>query len=289
MTGSVRHQVVAGVDGSTDSLAAADEAAAEAAYRRLPLLLVCAYRSPPVRYQPTATHWRPRVEAERALVDALARVRDTHPQLPVTTEYGGDDLAETLLARSAGADLVVLSGVGCRGETGLLARSAATRVAARARCPVLVVRRGADAGPEPRGRRPVLVGVGASASASAAIGLAYEEAALRRVPLRAVHVWSAGGIDPEAGGDLGRYEEEARRLLADAVGTWSDKYPQVDVSCAPVYGPSARQVLIEESSGAGLVTVGCHGRNALAGALLGPVSRGLVHHAGCPVLVAPAA
>lgn len=291
MTGSARHRVVAGVDGSADSLAAADEAAEEAGYRGVALHLVCSYRPPPVHFQPDDTLWRLRVDAERVLSTALERVRGDHPELAVTAEYGEGDLAEALLARSWEADLVVLSGVGCRGETGLLGRSAATRVAAHARCPVLVVRHGVDDGVGRAGRRPILVGVDASASASTAIGLAYQEAALRGVPLRAVHVWSAGDIDVGTAfrGDLGRYEEEASQVLGDAVAVWSDKYPQVEVSCEPAYGLSVVHVLVEASAGAGLVAVGCHGRNALAGALLGSVSRGLVHHASCPVLVAPAA
>jgi nucleotide-binding universal stress UspA family protein len=48
---------------------------------------------------------------------------------------------------------------------------------------------------------------------------------------------------------------------------------------------SPAQVLIERAGGAGLVVVGSRGLGRVAGTLLGSVSRQLLHHTPCPVVV----
>jgi len=45
--------------------------------------------------------------------------------------------------------------------------------------------------------------------------------------------------------------------------------------------------LVGQFRGQGLLVVGSHGGNALAATLLGSVSRGVLHHATCPVTVVP--
>ncbi|MCP2356556.1 nucleotide-binding universal stress UspA family protein [Nonomuraea thailandensis] len=50
-------------------------------------------------------------------------------------------------------------------------------------------------------------------------------------------------------------------------------------------GPPRRIAHVSDPSRyvAGLLAVGSYGRGALGTALLGPVSRGVLHHARCPV------
>jgi nucleotide-binding universal stress UspA family protein len=84
-----------------------------------------------------------------------------------------------------------------------------------------------------------------------------------------------------------RYEEEARRVIADAIRVAEDTVREGDrpeigselVCAAPV------PTLVDLSKEAYMVVVGCRGESAPERILLGSVSTGLIHHAHCPVAV----
>src|SRR5690606_35030506 len=113
--------VVAGVDGSAASLAAADLAAAEAVLRGVPLELVHGFAAylapiggppdlPGVTTGPTIEELRS--AAERGLHDAASRVRDTYPDLPVVTRLRDGPPAAVLTTASGHAALLVVGGRG---------------------------------------------------------------------------------------------------------------------------------------------------------------------------------
>ncbi len=113
---------------------------------------------------------------------------------------------------------------------------------------------------------------------------------MRNIGLTVVHVsnppaaWTGAPIP--AAIDR-RHEEEARRVIADAIRVAEDSVregnrPEIDselVHAAPV------ATLIDLSEEAHMVVVGCRGQNTLERTLLGSVSTGLIHHARCPVAV----
>jgi nucleotide-binding universal stress UspA family protein len=139
----------------------------------------------------------------------------------------------------------------------------------------------------------IVVGIDGSPVSQQALAWAIAEGALRRTPVRAVHVWEyATELAPtalELGGptfasdlvDPGRQQEAAERLLAAAV---AEVEGSEGVELRSVEGEPA-DVLFEQSSEAELLVVGSHGHGALAGALLGSVSQAVTHRAACPVVV----
>ena len=133
----------------------------------------------------------------------------------------------------------------------------------------------------------IVVGVDGSASAQVALRWAVEEARLRSAELDVVHAWEYLGVVTVGYVAVDRAQmEEAATLLVEQVLEQAGAAKDDDVHPVVVEGPAAR-VLIDASEGAALLVVGSRGRGGLAGMLLGSVSRQVVHHARCPVVVVP--
>ena len=78
--------------------------------------------------------------------------------------------------------------------------------------------------------------------------------------------------------------ERLERLVADV------RESGVTCSSAEELGRSHTAIVERaHTAGAGLIVMGSHGRHGLTGALLGSVAEKVVNHAGCAVLVVPAA
>ena len=148
--------------------------------------------------------------------------------------------------------------------------------------------------------KAIVVGVDGSDASDAALRWAVEEARLRAAPLVAVYAWSfippqpigdPGMLAVPAGdlaGQLGAESGVAREALAESVSDALGDEPGVEVEQKLVEGDPG-DVLVAESHSAELVVVGSHGRSGLKAALLGSVSRHVVSHAACPVVVVKAA
>lgn len=137
----------------------------------------------------------------------------------------------------------------------------------------------------------VLVGVDGSPSSAAAVDWASRDAAMRGLPLTLVHVLGAPAVMtfPEAPIPPGYPEwqqEQGKRLLQDAfeiAGGQPGQRP-LRVAGETVLG-STLPTLVELSSRAAMVVVGCRGHGRLRRHLMGSVSSGLIRHAHCPVAV----
>ena len=137
--------------------------------------------------------------------------------------------------------------------------------------------------------RPIVVGADGSVFADAAIGWAARDAALRGTELVVVHAvspvagtWLAAPVpadvlDWQHGFAAGVLEDAVQ--LARAVAGENLHITTRELSSAPA------PALVQASKDAQLVVVGSRGRGKVARSLLGSVTMGLVHHAGCPVAV----
>ena len=139
--------------------------------------------------------------------------------------------------------------------------------------------------------QPIVVGIDGSSESKVAVDWAARTAALRDVPLKLVHVLNPPVVMafpevPMPSGYLQWQEEEGRRVLAAGVTTAQEATSSnpIKVTGETVCGSSV-PTLVEESSHAQMIVVGCRGRGALVRGLLGSVSTGLVHHSHCPVAV----
>ncbi|MFG1605184.1 universal stress protein [Actinoplanes sp. NPDC049265] len=278
------NKVLVGYDRSTGAAAAARWALDEAERTGASVEFLYAYEWPtwtPAASMMLGTAVWPDNETERVIHDLLETVvtdaHRSHPGVPATARLVQAPAALTLIDRSAGAGLVVLGGQGHSAVAGLLG-SVSTAVSTHARCPVVVVRGDPDTG-------PVVAGVDDTDGATAVLAFAFEAAAGRGGELRVVHAcpgsfdWLRGVREP-----VPEEELSARaRLLDDRLAVFGARYPGVKVT-ADVVPEHPAAALDRASAGARLVVVGSRGRGPVRGALLGSVSRHLLHR--CPVSVA---
>lgn len=279
-----------GIDDVGSATDAVDWASAEAATRGCPLQIVHCFPRRPLagfgavlsgRRRPTA-----HAAAEAALGTALAHAHAVASDLEVTVGARPGSPTRRLLDVAVGARLLVLGSRTRTGLRGLLGHSMSARVAARARCPVVIVA-GDRFGGDPRGSPPprVVVGIGSPAGTAAAAGFAFQAARQRGIPLLAVRAWTPDPpVDPEV--DPGRStlpEVLAGRTLQRALQPWRAEFGEVAVQTALVRA-APEQALITRSRGAALLVVGARGGRQPRAAL-GPVSHAALQHAQSPVAV----
>ncbi|MER6156332.1 universal stress protein [Streptomyces sp. NPDC001868] len=295
--------VVAGLDGSAESLAAAEWAAREAKQRGLPLRLVHVWEpvpepmaQAPLLGAETMQHWSERVPREAA--DSL---RPRHPEVDMTVEQISGRPAEVLTRVAKDAELLVLGSRGLSGVGGFLVGSVGQLVVAHTGRPVILVRAGEQAADEhsvdhpagiPSGGgtpfRPVVLGLDTGHPHETVIEFAFDAAARRKTSLRVVHGWNpppyyayAIPADAELGPEL---RKQQAAVLSEVLSPWRRKFPTVEVVEEPRWGSAAPHI-VDASRGASLVVVGRRIRRSPFGAHIGPVTHAVLHHAAAPVAV----
>ncbi|WP_330342414.1 universal stress protein [Streptomyces sp. NBC_00557] len=284
--------LVVGVDGSDSSLAAVDWAVDEAARHGLPLHLV--HASLWERYegvQPSFSTDRPAEEvmAEHIVASCVERAQRRNPGVKVSGEALPEDAVSALL-RTAPEAFALVTGSRGRGEiAGMLLGSVSLAVAARAVCPVVVIRGAEDNRRGAYGR--VVVGVGDASGGTGAVRFAVREAEVRGCALTAVRAWRNPSQEPVdhmlIADDAARLREErAATSLEDALREVVREHPEADVRRKAVEG-AAHRILLQESGEADLIVVGAQRRHGHFGLQLGRVGHTLLHHSDCPVAVVP--
>jgi nucleotide-binding universal stress UspA family protein len=271
------NDVVVGVDGSTGSRQALRWATAEARRRAGRLRVIAAY-SPS---WPLGAAW---ARAEETVAEMVAVARSAAPELVVTGLSVNGEPVPVLTAAVHDGALLVVGNRGHSGVANFLLGTTGLQLATRAPGSVVIVRGDTDH------TGPVVVGVDEPPAAEPAIATAFRTAADHGCPLRAVHAYDipvprwGERIDPLYY-DLERLQGIESASLLQSIEPWRQKYPDVPVEAALKCGKAAT-VLTVMSAEARLVVVGTCGHGGFASLLLGSVSRQLLHHAHCPVLVA---
>ncbi len=273
----MERMIIAGVDRSARSRAAADWAAREALLRGLPLRVV--HVAPSDGPDPAqAWPYRPETVADRV----VAELTERHPALTVHSMNRTGDPAPVLGALAEEAELLV---IGLRGEgehPRIAVGSTASALATGCARPLVLVP-GTLAGEGPAGRADaVTLGIDARNPAGGAVALAFEAARVRGARLHAVHAWTLPGQAarsplPVLEEDRATWEDDEVQRLTDALRPWRGKYPEVDV-LEDVVLLAPHEALIHAAAGSGLVvTARDSGSTALA----------VLEHATCPVAVVP--
>jgi nucleotide-binding universal stress UspA family protein len=182
---------------------------------------------------------------------------------------------EALLQESRTAEAVVVQRRGSSSVGRVFSGVTSDTVAAQGACPVVVVRHDQSQSGDKRG---VVVGLGAH-SGTRALDIGITEATARKCPLTAVYVWDlefsptfGSSIDPD-GEELAEASKWADSVLANAVIEVAKTHPDAELHARSIRG------VIED----GLLHRDAH----LASIGLGTLTRHLLDHAPCPVMVTP--
>jgi len=299
--------IVVGVDGSEQALRAAEWAAREAVRRKAPLRIVSVSAMPsrmrPYRAAPATVADTLHKISAQLLAEAVTRVREVAPGLPVDAELVTGAPAQTLTACGSGASVLVVGARGAGGFSAMVLGSVSRYVAMHAPCPVVVAHEDDMAV-----LREIVVGVGHPAEADDSLGFAFEEASMRGARLTAVHaldrphwvalrddedtrlteaaVMATEGADAASGPGIFPPADEAAATieLAEVIDGWRDKFPEVPVTHDIVRGHPGR-VLAAYTARADLVVIGRHGDPGRA--RLGSIQHPLLSHAHGPIAIVP--
>ncbi|NIK59198.1 universal stress protein [Kribbella shirazensis] len=278
-----------GVDGSWRDAGALEWALQESLVRREPLQVVHVIDE---RLR-DVTVWEPEAVdvASKGLVDDVQNYLD-EPQhsadgLAHTAELLVGSPARRLTEAAADSRMLVVGRRGMGTFKRLLIGSTSEAVVARAAVPVVVVpehwRPSDHAG-------PVLVALDDDDDNAAVMEFAVAEATERGLPVRLVHVWDLPAVYSwdamNVAGLSTEWAENAERHFDNVAAEWRKKYPeqsfQVDVRRGHVVDGV---VTAADQSDAQLLVVGRRHHSRLVSLLLGSVTRGVLHHAACPLAV----
>ncbi|MFJ7777018.1 universal stress protein [Streptomyces yangpuensis] len=281
--------VTVGLDGSPESLAAARWAADEAQRRRLTLRLLHAWPmlAPDPAHassEPDQNYW-----AKKLVHTARAEILAMYPGLTVIGELVADDAQDALLRAAAESEITVLGSRGLESLQSYFLGDVSTAVVGRAERPVVLVRAATHRGGLP-GAAGVVVAMKLGGPCDDLLAFAFEAAAARGVPLRAVHgetlplhAHMPWGADHEVTREI---EREARTRLNLALQRWRVQYPDLDVVDSVTLESPARAVA-RAAEGAGMLVVGRRMNRPALAPCLGSVAQAAIHHARCPVAVVP--
>jgi nucleotide-binding universal stress UspA family protein len=271
--------IVAGFDGSVDSMRALEWAVATAEREHAPVRVVLA----------DLVHRMPGVVAINA--DEVDHALD---QARKCLEASGVDhwtlervegFAPSVLLRAAeDARLLVVGSLGHGLLAGAVLGSVSQHVVRFATCPVVVVKPTQSTTAD-----SIVVGVDGSGGSATALAYACARADLTGQEVVAVHGWRLDSVPIDRRGDMPTSVVEAldqeQRVLSESIAGLSERYPDVVIRPESVPVDPVRAI-VDASANASLVVVGSRGHGLVRDALLGSVSQETLEKAHCSVAVA---
>ncbi len=283
--------VVVGIDGSASSRLALGWAVEQALAEGRDLTVVHAVDVSNAAVAMGAASYPPEARVaigdagHQLLTDACATVRRMAPDLTVHQVFRLEDPRHVLLELSQDAAMVVVGSRGRGPMRALLLGSVGAALARHAHCPVVIHRPG-GAGAV---RHGIVVGVDGTADSAAVLDFAYQQAALRDLPLTVIlSVWdvqtsTAGSFLTS---DLVTTMESERIALSETLAGRSEDYPEVKTTTELARGVPYEE-LVRRGEQMNLLVVGSRRGHRLSHLLGGSVSVAVVEHAICPVAVIP--
>ena len=256
---AVAPQVVVGVDGSEEALHAVRWGVARARRLGRGLRIVHAFPWPLIRSPGGARAERPigarlHADAEEIVADARGIVPD---DVPVDGEVVIGFPYPALLDEAEKAESLLVGSRGLGGVGALLIGSTGVELAARARCPVIVLPFDTAGGRD--GPDRIVIGDDGSPGARPAVAWGVAEARGLGVPAVVIEALRDG--------------ERPRSVI-----------PPGGVARETPYGHPAER-LIEAAGENAMIVVGSRGRGGFRGLLLGSTGQTVLHHARCAVAV----
>ncbi|MEU2912628.1 universal stress protein [Streptomyces massasporeus] len=135
--------------------------------------------------------------------------------------------------------------------------------------------------------RPITVGVDGSQESLAALAWAAREAVRRGLALRVVHAWRAHAqevIEAGIAGDADSQAEWVHGAVTEAVGTVTERHPDLAVTTDVVEGPVA-DTLVAAAADAEMLVLGSRGHGRIVGFLLGSVGQQVIAATTRPVVL----
>jgi len=281
-------RIVVGVDGTPASRDALEWAVAQAGAGHRPLQVLSVVHPAHISFAPTVPRPEPRVvEDGWHLVDSVVEeLRARVPGLDVSGDLVTGDPREAMAAASEARSTVVVGHRDPRESRGL---PTGEWLAVHAHGPVVVVRGRRLPGPG----RAVVLGLDTLAPSAAAIDHARRAAVAWGAALVVVTATGADRVseDPDTGAvrphatSSPAFEQTRTAQVRHAVhAAMHSPASRHELAVVVGHAPAAR-VLLEESSGAGLVVLGCRGRGRVRGAVLGSVSAAVLRNSTVTVAV----
>lgn len=288
--------ITVGLDGSPESLAAAQWAADEADRRHFVLRLLHAWIMLAAEATDTPPDRDQNAGARGIVRQALEEVHARHPHLQIIEDLVGAEAEPALLRAADESRMIVLGSRALGMWESFVLGDVSLDVVGRAEGPVVLVRGGGRAKPggtEPEGARNgpgprIVVGVSLNGPCEPLLAFGFDAAVSRGLPLQAVHgrelpvrAYAPWGVDPDVAEEVAK---EAEGELREAVRPWRERFPDVPVELT-VLPESPTRAIVETAPRAELLAVGRRRHRPFLVPRVGPVAHAAIHHATCPVAV----